>query len=160
MAGAGASGLADNGCMPLPEDPGRSPAPGEHPPVPPAELPLLLRWLLLAFAVSCVVLGVIGILVPGMPTTVFIILAAWAAARSSPRFHAWLMRNRIFGPMLVNWYRDRSVSRRAKWSATAAMAVCGLIVGWFAHPRWVAGLAICCMACVLFWLWRRPEPLG
>ena len=127
--------------MSPPEDPARHLSANTR-----AELPLPIRWLLLAFAVLCVVLGVIGIVVPGMPTTIFIILAAGAAARSSPRFHAWLMANRIFGPMLVNWYRDRSVSRRAKWSATAAMAACCVLVGGFAHPRWVAGLAITCLA--------------
>ena len=145
--------------MTHPEDPGATGFAQEAAPSgPPPALPLPIRWLLLAFAVVCVVLGVIGIVVPGMPTTIFLILAAGAAARSSPRLHAWLLANRVFGPMLTHWYRDRSVSRRAKWSATATMALCSVIVGWFASPRWVAGLAITCMACVLVWLWMRPEP--
>lgn len=56
----------------------------------------LVRALFYAFAVLCLVLGLIGVVVPGMPTTVFILLAAWAAARSSPRLHAWLLGHRIF----------------------------------------------------------------
>jgi uncharacterized membrane protein YbaN (DUF454 family) len=63
----------------------------------------LVRALLHAFAVLCLALGLIGVVVPGMPTTVFILLAAWAAARSSPRLHAWLLGHRIFGPLLHNW---------------------------------------------------------
>ena len=61
-------------------------------PAPPVhhKLPLLVRWALLAFAILCLVLGVIGVFVPGLPTTVFILMAAWAAARSSPRLHEWL----------------------------------------------------------------------
>ena len=46
-------------------------------------LPWPVRWLLQAFAVLCLVMGAIGVVVPGLPTTVFILMAAWAAARSS-----------------------------------------------------------------------------
>ncbi len=142
--------------MRLPDDAG----PPEPSRVPPASttLPLAVRCLLLAFAVLCLGLGIVGVIVPGMPTTVFILMAAWAAARSSPKLYAWLMANRLFGPMLHNWHNGRTVSRRAKWSATIAMGVCSVIVAWTAHPRWLAGVAIGCMACVLTWLWRRPEP--
>lgn len=49
-------------------------------------LPWPVRWLLLAFAVMCLVMGIIGVIVPGLPTTVFILMAAWAAARSSPGY--------------------------------------------------------------------------
>ena len=113
---------------------------------------------LLVFAVLCLVMGVIGVIVPGLPTTVFILLAAWAAARSSPRLHGWLMRHRLFGPMLVNWQNGGFVSRRAKWSATIAMAVCAVILWFTAHQVWGAWLGIGSMACVLVWLWCRPEP--
>ena len=113
---------------------------------------------LLVFAVLCLVMGVIGVIVPGLPTTVFILMAAWAAARSSPRLHGWLMRHRLFGPMLVNWQNGGFVSRRAKWSATIAMAVCAVILWFTAHQVWGAWLGIGSMACVLVWLWCRPEP--
>lgn len=69
----------------------------------PRELPLLVRWLLTAFALLCLVLGVVGVFVPGLPTTVFILMAAWAAARSSPRLYRWLWFHPLFGPMLRNW---------------------------------------------------------
>lgn len=121
-------------------------------------LPLAVRCLLLAFAVLCLGLGVVGVIVPGLPTTVFVLMAAWAAARSSPRLYGWLLANRLFGPMLHDWHNGRTVRRRAKWSASLAMALCSVVVAWTTHPRWLAGVAITCMACVLWWLWRRPEP--
>jgi hypothetical protein len=65
----------------------------------PKPLSLLARVLLHCFAVLCLVLGLIGVVLPGMPTTVFILMAAWAAARSSPRLHAWLRNHRVFGPL-------------------------------------------------------------
>jgi len=134
--------------------------PPEFPsPIPaPQSLPRPVRWLLLVFAGLCLVMGAIGVVVPGLPTTVFILMAAWAAARSSPRLHGWLMRHRLFGPMLVNWQNGGTVSRRAKWSATLTMLLCGAIVWWTAHRPWTAWLACTAMACVLAWLWRRPEP--
>ena len=113
-------------------------------------------WWLLAYASLGV--GIVGIFVPGLPTTVFILMAAWAAARSSPRLHAWLWRHRLFGPLLRNWADGGRVSRRAKWSATITMLLCGAIVWWTAHYAWSAWLACTTMACVLAWLWCRPEP--
>jgi len=124
----------------------------------PKPLSLLARVLLHCFAVLCLVLGLIGVVLPGMPTTVFILMAAWAAARSSPRLHAWLRNHRIFGPLLRNWENGSTVSRRAKWSATITMAACAVIVSFTAHRAWMAALAIGCMAVVLTWLWSRPLP--
>lgn len=123
-------------------------------------LPAPLRWLLLVFAVLCLVLAVIGVVVPGMPTTVFVLLAGWAAARSSPRLAAWLENHRLFGPLILDWRHGGRVRRRAKWSATVAMTVCAGVLLWTAQPRWVAALAIGTMAVVLAWLWCRPEPLA
>lgn len=139
---------------PMPQHP---PPPAQLPP-PQRELPAALRWLLMLFAALCLVMGVIGIIVPGMPSTVFILLAGWAAARSSPRLHAWLWRHPLFGSMLRNWADGGRVSRHAKWSATFLMTLCALVLVWVHVPRWAAITAVTCMACVLAWLWRRPEP--
>jgi uncharacterized membrane protein YbaN (DUF454 family) len=122
-------------------------------------LPWPARWLLLVFAVACLVMGIIGVIVPGLPTTVFILMAAWAAARSSPRLYRWLWNHRLFGPLLRNWAQGGCVSRRAKWSATCLMALSGIVLFATGTRSWIAVLAITCMACVLAWLWRRPEPL-
>ncbi len=147
--------------MPLP--PSSSAPPEAHqaplpPPPPHAPLPLPVRWLLLAFAALSLTLGVIGIFVPGLPTTVFVLMAGWAAARSSPRLHAWLWRHPLFGSMLRNWADGGCVSRRAKWSATALMGLCAVVLAVSSAPRWVAIGSSACMACVLAWLWCRPEP--
>jgi uncharacterized membrane protein YbaN (DUF454 family) len=123
-----------------------------------ARLPLPVRWLLMAFAVLCVVLGVIGIFVPGMPTTVFILMAAWASMRSSPRLDAWLRRHPRFGPTLRAWEDGGKVSRRVKWMASGTMSLSAAVLLVLARPfHWPAGLALGCMAAVLGWLWCRPE---
>lgn len=138
--------------------PQQSPEPADHPAPPLRPLPWPVRWLLHAFAVLCLVMGIIGVIVPGLPTTVFILMAAWAAARSSPRLYRWLWNHRLFGPLLRNWAQGGKVSRRAKWSATLLMALSGAILFATAARPWVAATATTCMVCVAIWLWRRPEP--
>ena len=115
------------------------------------------RVLLQALAVVSLALAVLGVILPGLPTTPFVLLAAWAAARSSPWLAAWLERHRLFGPMIRDWQAGGRVSRRAKWSATVAMLACAAIMGWLS-PRWGALLGSVTMAAVGIWLWLRPEP--
>ncbi|WP_182345331.1 YbaN family protein [Comamonas koreensis] len=118
----------------------------------------VLRWLLLLAAVACLAMGIVGIFVPGLPTTVFVLMAGACAARSSSRLHAWLWHHRLFGGMLRNWAAGGFVSRKAKWSASITMALCAVIMLLVPAPGWAKLLSIGCMACVLAWLWCRPEP--
>lgn len=115
-------------------------------------------WLLLAYL--CLALGLIGVVLPGLPTTPFILVAAWAAARGSRRLHRWLFRHPLFGPMVRDWRREGAVSRRAKWSASVAMVACAGVLAWAAPKFWMVAIAITIMASVSLWLWFRPEPRG
>ena len=119
--------------------------------------PWPVRAALAIMAVLSLALGVIGVFVPGLPSTVFVLIAAWCAARSSPRLHAWLLAHRLFGPVIRDWQNGGRVSRKAKRAAALAMAVCALVLVLTAAPRWAA-VGVTCMALVLIWLWRRPEP--
>lgn len=131
--------------------------PPESPP-PATASSWLVRCLLRMLAITSLGLGIAGVFIPGLPTTVFILIAGWAAARSSPRLHAWLWQHRLFGPMLVNWSQGGQVSRKAKWSASIMMGLCATVLWLAPTPMWVPWLACGCMACVLTWLWFRPEP--
>lgn len=118
-------------------------------------------WWLLAYASLGV--GIVGIFVPGLPTTVFVLISAYAAARGSERLHRWLLAHPRFGPAIVDWQAHGAVSRRAKWMATLTMLACAavllLVMARFpAHRWWMTALPIACMAIVAAWLWRRPEP--
>ena len=62
----------------------------------------------------CVGLAFIGVFVPGIPTTIFLIVALWAFARSSKKFHSWLLNHKRFGPILQNWESHKVVPRKAK----------------------------------------------
>ncbi|MBF6631765.1 MAG: YbaN family protein [Comamonas sp.] len=133
--------------------------PSPHcPPAPTMARQWYVRAALQVLAVLSLVLGIVGIFVPGLPTTVFILIAGWAAMRSSPRMHAWLWQHKLFGPMLQNWQAGGFVSRRAKRSATFMMAICAAVLWLVTTPLWVRIFACSCMVAVLIWLWQRPEP--
>jgi uncharacterized membrane protein YbaN (DUF454 family) len=74
----------------------------------------LLRILLIAGGTLCVVLGVIGIFLPIMPTTVFLLMAAACYARSSERFYQKLVTNRWLGSYILNHREGRGMRRRDK----------------------------------------------
>ncbi|PSS47410.1 YbaN family protein [Pseudomonas sp. BBP2017] len=102
-------------------------------------------------------IGLVAIVVPGLPTTEFILLAAWAATRSSPRLSAWLENHRLFGPILHNWRNGKVIQRCAKLSATVSMLVCASLMLVFLEHRWPVFLAIGGMALGNLWIWSRPE---
>lgn len=116
-----------------------------------------VRWLLLALALVCLALGIIGLFVPVLPTVPFVLLAAWAAGHSSPRLSQWLEQHPRWGAPLRQWRQAGAVSRRAKWSATLAMTASAVVTAVLLRPHWAALATIAVMACVLVWLWRRPE---
>ncbi len=122
-----------------------------------APLSALRRGLYLALALISLLLGIVGAFLPVLPTTPFVLLAAWAAARSSPRLLHWLETHTVFAPMIRDWRRGGVVSRRAKWMASVMMAASGTYLLLSSHPRWAAWVAIVCMSTVATWLWRRPE---
>jgi uncharacterized membrane protein YbaN (DUF454 family) len=86
---------------------------------------LLKRRTYLLFGFVALSLGVIGIPMPVMPTTPFVLLAAWCFARSSERWHQWLLANKTFGPLISNWDKHRCISLRTKAIAIPSMIVFG-----------------------------------
>ncbi|SEG84733.1 YbaN family protein [Marinobacterium lutimaris] len=122
----------------------------------PESMLIRLAWRLLALLF--VALGMIGAVLPGMPTTVFLLLALWAAARGWPQLHDWLLNHPVYGEHLRNWQEQRAVPRRAKWLASLSMALSGLILALtLGFGLWVC-LAMSSMILVASWLWSRPEP--
>ena len=97
---------------------------------------------------------------PLVPTVPFLLVAVWAFARSSRRFHDWIYGHRLFGPPLQAWYRYRVISPRAKALATAAMALSLVYVIVIAKAPWWAILAMATVLSAIagYILSRRSRP--
>lgn len=82
---------------------------------------LLKRGTWLILGLLCVALGLVGAFLPILPTTPFLLLAAFCFARSSKRLHAWLINHKIFGPPISDWQEKGAISRPAKRLAIVSM---------------------------------------
>jgi len=111
-------------------------------------------WLVLGFVF--VALGFIGALLPLMPTTIFLILAAGCFARSSPRLEAWLLDHPRFGPTLVAWREQGAIPRKGKAMACAGIALGYGLFAWGARPGpWLAvGVGAAMLGCAWYVLSR------
>ena len=117
------------------------------------------RGLYWALGMLMLALAVIGAMLPVMPTTIFVILAAACFGRASPRWEAWLMQHPVFGPPLVAWREHGAISVRGKIFAVLGMTA-GLACFWyFAQPDgWLGALVSLFMLGCAIWLVRRPTP--
>lgn len=95
----------------------------------------VVRGLLWVAGSVSLALGIIGVVLPGLPTTPFILLAAACYAKASPRLHTWLLNHRLTGPMLRDWESDRSLTRRSKTIAVGSMLLMVSISIWHFHGR-------------------------
>ncbi|WP_225764304.1 YbaN family protein [Inquilinus sp. Marseille-Q2685] len=119
--------------------------------------PTTLRLVLQLFGTLCVVAGVIGLFVPLWPTTIFMILALWAFARSSPRLHNWLLTHPRFGPTLQAWERHGAIPAWAKLLAVASLGASLALVVVAVHSRVVIGIVAAFFAILILYILTRPN---
>lgn len=118
----------------------------------------LTRLLWRALALLSLALGLVGVVLPVMPTVPFLLLAAWAASKGWPALERWMLDHAHFGPHIRRWREHGAVPRRAKWLATVMMAGSALMLQLAPLPQAVKIAVPTVMAVVAIWLWRRPEP--
>lgn len=101
----------------------------------------------------CVALGFIGAFLPIMPTTIFLIIAAWAFSKSSERWHTWLREHHIFGETLRSWEEHRAIPVKARRIALFMLAVSFLIIvaiyGFSSFITLIVGLCLISVAVYL-----------
>lgn len=121
-----------------------------------------MNHLLTLLGVLSLLLGIIGIVVPLLPTTPFVLLAAALFARSSPRVHHWLLNQRHFGPMIDDWQRYRGMRRSAKRRANVMILLSFGLSLLVVSMDWVRLLLIVMMVILLTWINRLPvvEPVA
>jgi uncharacterized membrane protein YbaN (DUF454 family) len=112
-------------------------------------------WLLLGLAATgC---GIIGAVLPLLPTTPFLLVAAYAFARSSPRLHAWLLDHPQFGPLISNWQAHGAIASSVKITAIIVM-LGALGLSWLmGFALWIVGVQAGVLSVVALFILTRPD---
>ena len=110
-------------------------------------IPLVHKKLYILLGFVFLALAALGFILPVLPTTPFVLLSAWFFARSSEKWHQWLLESELFGPVIHNWETNRCISLRTKVVAIASMLLVGgasIIYG--VEQAWLRGLALVLIA--------------
>jgi uncharacterized membrane protein YbaN (DUF454 family) len=103
-------------------------------------------------------LGIVGAFLPVLPTTPFLLLAAYFYSKSSEKIHNWLMNHKYLGPSLKDWHERGVIGIKAKWVATIML---GLIISWriptLNIPLAIKIFAASVLVGVLVFIWTRPS---
>jgi len=118
------------------------------------------RFLWLLAGLTAVAIGAVGVVLPLLPTTPFLLIAAFAFARSSARLDRWLREHRSFGPLIGNWHRDGSIDRKAKRTAIIVIFVTPVITWLFGAPLWIIACQIVVLSASAIFILTRPLPPG
>lgn len=117
-----------------------------------------VRIALVAAGFASVALGIAGLVLPLLPTTPFMLLAAACFARSSPRFHRWLLHHRTFGPIVREWEGHRAIPWRAKlWAIALMSATLAVSIVFFVKPPWLKAVLAAFGVFLAGWLYRIPS---
>ncbi len=142
----------------LPHEPETSQPDAEFPPAAPAPRPRatgVRRVLFVAAGLLCVGLAYLGAILPGLPTTPWVLLASYCFTRSSPRLERWLKRSPIFGRLLRDWEEHRGIRRPVKvFAVLLVVTVVTLSITFGGLPVWlkwtIGGLAAVGVSVIVF----------
>ena len=115
-----------------------------------------LTWLVVGLA--ALALGAIGIALPLLPTTPFILVAAFAFAQSSEKLHRWLLEHDVFGPLIDNWQQHGAISRRTKVLSVGTMAALPVISVVAGAPAFVVSVQVVVIGASAGFILSRPGP--
>lgn len=116
-----------------------------------------IKYIHLALGWLCVVLGLIGAVLPILPTTVFFILAAFLFTKGSPRLRHWLITHPTVGPAIQNWEDTGSIAPRIKMVALTMMGVSLAISVAFTMPLKIIIIQGLCMSAAALYILTRPN---
>jgi uncharacterized membrane protein YbaN (DUF454 family) len=117
-----------------------------------------VNWLFLAAGWISLGLGLIGIFLPLLPTTPFLILAAFCFSKGSPRLHAWLLSHPRIGPLIIAWRERRVIPLRAKILASALLVpTVGFAFFSAALPPMAKAGLLALVAGVLVFIWTKKS---
>jgi uncharacterized membrane protein YbaN (DUF454 family) len=115
-------------------------------------------WLVLGFL--SLGMAYIGVILPGIPFSIFLVLAAYCFSKSSKRMHDWIYNHKYFGPFLTNWIQYNVFPTKGKYAMVVVM-ISSVLFLWFTTENikavmWSGGF----MALVAIWAWRYPGTIN
>ena len=117
-----------------------------------------MRTVLVVAGFIAVGLGIAGLAMPVLPTTPFMLVAAACFARSSPRFHRWLLGHRTFGPIVSEWERHRAIAWRTKlWAIALMSGTLAASITFFVKGPWLKAALAVFGVVLAVWLFRIPS---
>ena len=121
---------------------------------------MIKKYLWMALGFLSLGMAYIGVVVPGIPFSIFLVFAAYCFAKSSPRMHAWIYNHKYFGPFLTNWTEKKVFPQKMKYMMVAVMSSSAVLL-WYTTGNikatlWSAGF----MALVAVWAWRFPSTVA
>ncbi len=117
----------------------------------------LSQYMLKIVGLFFVGLAMLGVVLPVLPTTPFLLVAAYCFAKSSPFLYKKLLNNKIFGPLIYNWQHYRCIEKRAKYIALLTMVLSVIISAVIVNNRYLLLLIVLLMAFPFIFVWRLPE---
>jgi len=118
----------------------------------------IVRWLWIVAGIICLILATIGIIMPLLPTTPLVILAAFCFSKGSTRLHLWLHNNRYFGPLLQDWETYGVIRTKSKVMATIAIILIFSLSLYFTSIHIFLKCFLVLLAfCLLTYIWSRPS---
>ncbi|WP_050524587.1 YbaN family protein [Pseudorhodobacter wandonensis] len=102
-------------------------------------------------------LGLIGVVLPLLPTTPFVMLAAFAFAKSAPNLHKKLLQSRTFGPLITKWEQKGAIAPRHKAMAVGMMAAAFGAAVLFGAPFYALAIQVVCMGGAAIYVVTRPS---
>lgn len=115
------------------------------------------NWLYLILGWIAVALGLVGVLLPVLPTTPFIILAAFLFGKGSPKARKWLIEHKIFGPIIQDWEQRGAIAPKIKVFSCSMMLTIILFSLWLGLKPWVLTVQIICISAAAIFVLTRPN---
>tara|TARA_B100000029_G_scaffold129818_1_gene123302 strand:+ start:14553 stop:14942 length:390 start_codon:yes stop_codon:yes gene_type:complete len=122
------------------------------------KLIILKKYLYITLGCSCIALGYIGIIIPGIPTTPFLLLSLWFFSRSSESYKTWLLNHKLFGKIIKNWYLYRSIDNKSKLIAILFIIFTFGTSIYYAFPIIVDFIFIIFALILCLFIITRPKP--
>src|SRR5690606_32649398 len=110
----------------------------------------LVRLFWITVGLGFLGLAYLGVILPGVPTTIFVILAAWAFAKSSPTWDKWIHEHPQFGPYLVGWEDKRIFPKHGRYAMMGMMALSMVIMYFTVENRMVLLYAGAAFAAIIY----------